>query len=92
MKINTGFSVILSIICNFGISAICAINSMWWIPFAIPARVMIQVIGVMPNGLNVEGGSNLINGNVMPLAIFISIALYLTLSYLLAKWFEKQEV
>lgn len=92
MKINTEFSVILSIICNFGISAICAINSMWWIPFAIPARVMIQVIGVMPNGLNVEVGSNLINGNVMPLAIFISIALYLTLSYLLAKWFEKQEV
>lgn len=92
MKINTGFSVILSVICNFGLAAICAIGTLWWIPFAIPARAMILVIGVMPNGLNVETGSNLINGNVIPIGICISIGLYLVLSYFSAKWFEKQEV
>lgn len=92
MKINTGFSVILSIICNFGVAVVCSIKSVWWIPFAIPARVMIPVIGVLPNGLNVEEGSQLINSGVIPIGICITVGLYLVLSYFTAKWFEKQEV
>lgn len=92
MKINTGFSVICSIICNCGVSAICAIKPIWWIPFAIPARVMIPVIGVLPNGLNVEANSNLINANVIPIGVIIAIGLYLVLSYFSANCFGKQEV
>lgn len=92
MKTNTGFSVILSVILNFGVAAICAIKSLWWIPFSIPARAMIPTIGIMPNGLNVEIGSNLINSNDIPIGISISLVLYASLSYLSAKWFEKQEV
>ena len=89
MKITTGFSLILSIICNCGIGAICAIKSTWWIPFAIPSRVMCKAIGIMPNGLLVEPGSSCTNENIIPLAIFISIVLDLVLSYFSAKWFEK---
>ena len=92
MKINTGFSVILSVILNFGFAAICAIGSLWWIPFAIPARAMVTILGIMPNGLNVESGSNLINTNIIPIGIIISLGLYLALSYFLAKRFENQEV
>lgn len=86
------FSVVLSFICNFGVAAICAIKPIWWIPFAIPARVMIPVIGVLPNGLYVEEGSQFINSGVIPTGIYITMVLYLALSYFTAKWFETQEV
>lgn len=92
IKMNIGFSVILSTICNLGISVVCAIKSIWWIPFAIPARVMIPVIGILPNGLNVEEGSHLIEGKVIPIGICIAIGLYIVISYFTAKWFQKQEV
>lgn len=92
MKLKTGFSIILSVILNFGLAAICAIGSLWWIPFAIPARTMITIIGIMPNGLNVEIGSSLINSNVISISIIISLGLFLALSFITARWFEKQEV
>lgn len=92
MKINIGFSIILSVILNFGVAAICGVGDLWWVPFAIPARAMISVIAIMPNGLNAELGSSLINGNIIPIGITISLVLYLVLTYFSAKWFEKQEV
>ncbi len=92
IKINMIFSVVLSIICNFGIAVIFAVKSIWWIPFAIPARVMCHVIGVLPNGLNVEADSFLFNGEAIPMGICINVVLYLVLSYITAKCFEKQEV
>ena len=92
MKLNVGFSVILSVILNFGVATICAIGSLWWIPFAIPARAMIPILGIMPNGLNAEVSSNLISSNIIPIGISISLVLYVALSYLSAKWFKKQEV
>lgn len=92
MKVNTSFSVIISIICNLGVAVICAVEPIWWVPFAIPARVMCPVIGVMPNGLLVESSSYLLNNIVISIGIIITIALYISLSYFTAKWFEKQEV
>lgn len=92
MKINVSYLVIFSVICNIGSAVICSIRSVWWIPFAIPARVMINVLGLLPNGLYLEKGSNLIDGKVTIIGIFISIILYLFLSYFTAKWFERQEV
>ncbi|WP_207707430.1 lantibiotic immunity ABC transporter MutE/EpiE family permease subunit [Clostridium tarantellae] len=92
MKVNISFSVILSLICNFGIAVIFAVKTVWWIPFAIPARLMCSIIGILPNGLNVDGGSYLLNDNVIPVGIFINVTLYVVLSYLTAKCFEKQEV
>lgn len=92
MKINIAFSIIFSIICNLGIASIFAIGNRWWIPFSIPAKVMIKVIGIMPNGLLVEENSKLISYNIILICICISIGLFLVLSYFLAKWFENQEV
>ncbi|MEG1312414.1 MAG: lantibiotic immunity ABC transporter MutE/EpiE family permease subunit [Romboutsia sp.] len=92
LKTNIGFSVLLSIILNFGIAAICAIGDLWWIPFAIPARAMIYVIAIMPNGLNAELRSSIMSGNVIPIGIIISLVLYLALTYFSGKWFERQEM
>lgn len=92
MKISTVASLIISTLCNLGLAVICAIKSIWWIPFAIPSRLMIPVIGVLPNGLLVEEGSNLINKGVIPIGVLIALVLFLLLSYFTAKFFEKQEV
>ena len=92
MKINTGFSVVLSHLCNSGIAVIFGITDMWWIPFSIPARVMIPVIGVLPNGLSADVGSSLLNSNVILIGVAITLVLYITLSYLTAKLFERKEV
>lgn len=91
MKKNTVFSMILSIICNFGIAVLCAVKSMWWIPFAIPARIMISVIGVLPNGLKAEYGNALMHGGVIPVGMAITVSLYLILSYITAKSFGARE-
>lgn len=92
MKLNSSYLVIVSLFCNIISSVIFSIRSIWWIPFAIPARVMINVLGLLPNGLNVEKGSKLIDEKVTLLGMLISIILYLSLSYFTAKWFDRQEV
>lgn len=91
-KINLFVSVILSMVCNIAISCICAVKTCWWIPFAIPARIMCPVIGVMPNALPVESNSIYENSNVILPGIVITVVLYLVLTIVGAKLFEKQEV
>lgn len=92
MKFNTGITIIISLICNFFIGAICAVTSIWWIPFAIPARLMCYIIGVKPNGLPVEDGTYIFNIKIILIALAITIILYMIISYLSAIWFKKQEV
>lgn len=92
MKFNTGITIIISLICNFAIGAICAVKSIWWIPFAIPARLMCYIIGVLPNGLSVESGTYIFNMKIILIALAITIILYIIISYLSALWFKNQEV
>lgn len=92
MKFNTGITIIISLISNFAIGAICAVKSIWWIPFAIPARLMCYIIGVLPNGLSVESGTYIFNMKIILIALAITIILYMIISYLSALWFKNQEV
>ena len=92
MKFNTGITIIISLISNFAIGAICAVKSIWWIPFAIPARLMCYIIGVLPNGLSVESGTYIFNMKIILIALAITIILYIIISYLSALWFKNQEV
>lgn len=92
LKINPIFSILISIVCNVGISIVFSTEPLWWIPFAIPSRIMCSVIGILPNGLNVENNSYLINGDVILPAVIITSVLFMILSYLTAKSFEKREV
>lgn len=92
MKVSTGFAVIISLICNCGVGIICAVKSSWWIPFAIPSRIMCHVIGVLPNGLPVDDGKYSFNIKIILIGLVITVVLYLLISYVSARWFEKQEV
>lgn len=91
MKFSTGFSIMISILCNFGIAVVLAVTPAWWIPFAIPSRIMCHVIKVLPNGLPVETGTYPFDIKVILIGIMITMVLYVVSSYLTAKWFEKQE-
>ena len=92
MKFKTGVTVIISMLCNLGIGVICAVKSTWWIPFAIPSRLMCHVIGVLPNGLPVEKGTYMFNIKIILIGLIITVMLYMIIFYLSGKWFKGQEV
>ncbi|MEG1524563.1 MAG: lantibiotic immunity ABC transporter MutE/EpiE family permease subunit [Clostridia bacterium] len=90
-KIGIFASILLSLLCNFGVAVVCAVKSIWWIPFSIPARLMCAVIGVLPNGLSAEAGSEITNPAVILPGVLIAAALLLVLTVATTRWFRKQE-
>ncbi len=92
MKFKVGITVLISLICNFGIAAVCAVKSIWWIPFAIPARLMCYIIGILPNGLIVEAGTYEFSIGVVVIGLVITVALYVVVSVLTGRWFKEQEI
>lgn len=92
MKFSTGLTIIISILCNFVGAIILALTPIWWIPFAIPSKLMCYVIRVMPNGLSVEDGAYPFDIKVILIGVLVTVTLYIVMSYLTSKWFEKQEV
>ncbi|WP_304508085.1 lantibiotic immunity ABC transporter MutE/EpiE family permease subunit [Anaerotignum sp.] len=91
-KMGAFISILLSLFCNFGIAVICAVKSFWWVPFSIPARLMCPLIGVLPNGLQVEAGSKIADAHVIFPGMLISIVLYILLTLVTSLWFQKREV
>lgn len=92
MKFKIGVAVLISMICNCGIAIICAVKSTWWIPFAIPSRLMCHVIGVLPNGLLVESESYIFDIKIILIGLTVTAILYMVISYISARWFKNQEV
>lgn len=91
-RLGVFFSVLISVICNFGIAVIFAVGKLWWVPFAIPARLMCSVIGVLPNGLMAEGDNVLRNSSSVIPGLIICIGLYVLVSVLTSRVFERKEV
>lgn len=92
IKVSTGFSVIISMLCNCIMGIVFALKSTWYIPFAIPSRIMSHVIGVLPNGLPVENGSYPFDIKIILIGAIITVFLYIVISYLSGKSFKNQEV
>lgn len=96
IKTNTIVSVGLSVFCNFVIACLCATESFWWIPFAIPARLMCHVLGILPNGLMVEEGTykGVLEGGfpIVFCGVMITIVLCVVMTGVLGKAFDRQEV
>ncbi|MBC5996758.1 lantibiotic immunity ABC transporter MutE/EpiE family permease subunit [Romboutsia ilealis] len=92
MRFKTGTAMIISMICNCGIGIICAVKSTWWIPFAIPSRLMCHVIGVLPNGLSVENRRYIFDIKIILIGLIVTVMLYILISYLSARWFKEEEI
>lgn len=92
-KIGVNLSILVSVFCNLGMACICAVESYWWIPFAIPARLMCPIIGVLPNGLLVEdAGKRFADSSVIIPGIILSLLLYGIVTWVTAYRFSEKEV
>lgn len=85
MLINSGAGIMLGIL--------AATESFWWAcPYSWTTRLMCPVLGILPNGTMASQGDVLRNPDVIPVGMFLSIALFLLLLTVTAKWFQRQEV
>ncbi|OPJ65216.1 lantibiotic immunity ABC transporter MutE/EpiE family permease subunit [Clostridium oryzae] len=63
----------------------------WFFPYSWPARFMITLFGVLPNGLLVEADSRyILNLGESSLLVLISLIAMLVLSALFSRWYGKQ--
>ncbi|OOM10697.1 lantibiotic immunity ABC transporter MutE/EpiE family permease subunit [Clostridium saccharobutylicum] len=95
-KIGMFPTIVLSIIVS-GFSVITSVNKFWWAnPFAYTDRLMCPILKLLPNGLIAKPESQtftpeLLSAWGIPFGILISIMLFIAITYLTAKWYEKQE-
>jgi lantibiotic protection ABC transporter permease subunit, MutE/EpiE family len=95
-KIGMFPTIVLSMAVNI-FSVIMAVREFWWVnPFSYTSRLMCPVLKLLPNGLIAKPGSQtftpeLLNAWVIPLGIGISTVLFIIITYLTAKWYERQE-
>ncbi|WP_189029179.1 lantibiotic immunity ABC transporter MutE/EpiE family permease subunit [Paenibacillus albidus] len=63
----------------------------WFFPYSWPARFMVTLFGVLPNGLLVEADSRyILNLGESSLLVLISLLAMLVLSALFSRWYGKQ--
>jgi len=91
-KIGSFFSIILSLFCNMGFGIFFAATKLWYVPFAIPSRLMCPIIKVLPNGLPLEESSHLGDASVIFIGIMITVTLYFILALITGIWFNYKEV
>lgn len=91
-KTGVGCAVFVSLFCNNLAAIVAAGKACWWIPFAIPARMMCVCIHVLPNGLPMEAADPLGDAAVVVPALLLAVMWYAGVTYATARWFEKREV
>lgn len=91
-KMGSFLSILISLFCNMGFGIFFAATRLWYVPFAIPARLMCPIIKVLPNGLPVEAGNHLGDSSVIFIGIMITVALYFIFSLITTLWFNHREV
>lgn len=95
-KIGMSLTIIAAIICN-SIFGVLSIKDFWFaIPFSYPARLMCPILKILPNGLQAIPESATFRPEVLsyssiPYGIVISLILFVVLTYITAKMFEKKE-
>lgn len=93
MFLSAKFNSVVAFLGILGINVICSIQTiaggrLWFIPFAIPARLMAPILGINPNGVPMAPDSPLHDFSVVLPGILITAAL-LVISLLLTKnWFN----
>ena len=91
-KTGSVVSILINLFCNIGFGIFFAPTKLWFVPFAIPARLMCPIIKVMPNGLPIGGTNHLRDSSVIFTGIMITVILYVVFTVLTALWFRRREV
>ncbi len=91
-KMGSFFAIMISLFCNMGFGIFFAATSLWYVPFAIPARLMCPIIKVLPNGLPLEAGHRLGATSVIFIGIMLTVVLYFIFSLITTSWFHHREV
>ena len=91
------FGLMAAVLINVGIGIVldifAATEDFWWAcPYSLATRLMCPVLGILPNGTLASHGDAMLNPGVIPVGITLSIAMFLLLLAVTAKWFRKQEV
>ncbi|MEG1862660.1 MAG: lantibiotic immunity ABC transporter MutE/EpiE family permease subunit [Oscillospiraceae bacterium] len=91
-KTGKYITIFTALISNIAFGIFFAPTKLWIVPFAIPSRLMCPIVGVMPNGLPVQSGSNLADSSVIMVGILIPLILYFMVTFFTASLFDKSEV
>lgn len=93
MFLSAKFSSVAAFLGILGANVICSIQPIaggryWFIPFAIPARLMAPIVGMNPNGVPLASDSPLHDTSVMLPGLLITAGLFALLLFGTKKWFE----
>lgn len=85
----------VTVLLQMGLYTVCAIflakTDSWWVPYAIPARLMCSVIQVLPNGLSVPANDPLLNPNVILPGISITLVLFAFMTIITVRSYRNME-
>lgn len=91
-RIGMFAALIINVLGNVACMILFSETSLWWaVPYAIPARLMCAVIGVLPNGLPVPVNDALLDRGVIVPGVLITLALFILLSALTMLPFRNRE-
>lgn len=65
-------------------------GSLWFLPMALPARLMAAMIGVNPNGTLLEANSPLADASVILPGLLISVVTFIAVYSITRIWFAKK--
>lgn len=88
---NSIFSIFVCVAVNMICIIELSLKNVWWIPFAIPARLMCSVLGIYPNGLMIEEGNQLLYENKSVTGVLICVTMFVISLVITTKIFEKSE-
>lgn len=91
-KVGFVGSVIINLFCSaLGGLFLSLTPLFWFFPYSWPARFMVTLFGVLPNGLLLEGDSRLIlNFGESLLLVLVSLLTMFVLLLLFSHWFRRQ--
>ncbi|UWD47889.1 lantibiotic immunity ABC transporter MutE/EpiE family permease subunit [Clostridioides difficile] len=97
MFLASKFGLFITVLINmfftvFGVAVFSTTSSWYLFPYSIPSRLMAAVLNILPNGLPVPEGNELLSTNVILPGILISIALFILLTLATSVWFKNREV
>ncbi|MGG5402915.1 lantibiotic immunity ABC transporter MutE/EpiE family permease subunit [Clostridioides difficile] len=97
MFLASKFGIFVTVLTNMfftivGVS-VFSTTEMWYIfPYSIPSRLMAVVLHILPNGLPVPEGSELLNNGVILPGVLISVILFALFALATRAWFNNREV